>query len=63
MQEPKSQLEQWHPIPLSFEHVLNYYKHLMTVLQSVLQKPLEARLKEGTQKSAANFASSWPPSK
>lgn len=46
MQEPKSQLEQWHPIPLSFEHVLNYYKHLMTVLQSVLQKPLEARLKE-----------------
>ncbi|XP_035169241.1 tripartite motif-containing protein 14 isoform X2 [Oxyura jamaicensis] len=46
MQETKSQLEQWHPIPLSFEHVLNYYKHLMTVLQSVLQKPLEVRLKE-----------------
>ncbi|XP_071887112.1 tripartite motif-containing protein 14 isoform X1 [Anas platyrhynchos] len=46
LQESKSQLEQCHPIPLSFEHVLNYYKHLMTGLQSVLQKPLEVRLKE-----------------
>lgn len=63
MQESKSQLEQCHPIPLSFEHVLNYYKHLMTGLQSVLQKPLEVRLKEGICKSAVNFASSWPPSK
>ncbi|KAM9167341.1 tripartite motif-containing protein 14 [Mergus octosetaceus] len=46
MQESKSQLEHYHPIPLSFEHVLIYYKHLMTMLQSVLQKPLEVRLKE-----------------
>ncbi|XP_008940387.1 PREDICTED: tripartite motif-containing protein 14, partial [Merops nubicus] len=46
MQEPRQLLEQWHPNPLSFEHVLNYYKHFGTALQSVLQKPLEARLTE-----------------
>ncbi|XP_059689972.1 tripartite motif-containing protein 14 [Gavia stellata] len=46
MQEPRHLLEQWHPIPLSFEHILNHYKHFVTVLQSILQKPLEARLKE-----------------
>ncbi|XP_074993964.1 tripartite motif-containing protein 14 [Calonectris borealis] len=46
MQEPRRLLEQWHPIPLSFEHILNHYKHFVTVLQSILQKPLEARLKE-----------------
>ncbi|XP_039945930.1 tripartite motif-containing protein 14 [Hirundo rustica] len=39
-------LEEWHPIPLSFEHLLNHYKHFIRVLQSILQKPLEARLKE-----------------
>ncbi|XP_009979825.1 PREDICTED: tripartite motif-containing protein 14, partial [Tauraco erythrolophus] len=46
MQEPRHLLEEWHPIRLSFEHILNHYKHFVTVLQSVLQKPLEARLKE-----------------
>ncbi|PKU45393.1 tripartite motif-containing protein 14 [Limosa lapponica baueri] len=46
MQEPKRLLEQWHPTPFSFEHILNYYKHFVKVLQSILQKPLEARLKE-----------------
>ncbi|XP_074877067.1 tripartite motif-containing protein 14 isoform X4 [Buteo buteo] len=46
MQEPRRLLEQWHPIPLSFEHILNHYKHFVTALQSFLQKPLEARLKE-----------------
>ncbi|XP_051498572.1 tripartite motif-containing protein 14 isoform X1 [Apus apus] len=47
IQEPRQRLlEQWHPVPLSFEHILNHYHHFVTVLQSVLQKPLEARLKE-----------------
>ncbi|XP_069632308.1 tripartite motif-containing protein 14 isoform X4 [Haliaeetus albicilla] len=46
MQEPRRLLEQWHPIPLSFEHILNHYKHFVTALQSFLQKPIEARLKE-----------------
>ncbi|NXJ99132.1 TRI14 protein, partial [Corythaixoides concolor] len=46
MQWPRHLLEQWHPIPLSFEHILSHYKHFVTVLQSVLQKPLEAWLKE-----------------
>ncbi|XP_075582736.1 tripartite motif-containing protein 14 [Pelecanus crispus] len=46
MQEPRRLLEKWHPIPLSFEHILNHYKHFVTALQSILQKPLEARLKE-----------------
>lgn len=63
MQEPRRLLEQWHPIPLSFEHILNHYKHFVTVLQSILQKPLEARLKEGTWESAVNFALSCSPFK
>ncbi|NXE11304.1 TRI14 protein, partial [Lophotis ruficrista] len=46
MQEPRRLLERWHPIPLSFEHILNRYKNFVTVLQSILQKPVEARLKE-----------------
>ncbi|XP_054042101.1 tripartite motif-containing protein 14 [Rissa tridactyla] len=46
MQEPRRLLEQWHPTPLSFEHILNHYKHFVKVLQSILQKPLENRLKE-----------------
>ncbi|NWX80073.1 TRI14 protein, partial [Alca torda] len=46
MQEPRHLLEQWHPAPVSFEHILNHYKHFVKVLQSILQKPLENRLKE-----------------
>ncbi|NXX14570.1 TRI14 protein, partial [Podargus strigoides] len=46
MEEPRCLLEQRHPIPLLFEHLLNHYKHFVTVLQSILQKPIEARLKE-----------------
>lgn len=63
MQEPRHLLEQWHPIPLSFGHILNYYKHFVTVLQSILQKPLEARLKESTWERAVNFAFSCSPFK
>ncbi|NXK69644.1 TRI14 protein, partial [Sylvietta virens] len=44
--ESRHPLEEWHPVPLSFEHLLNHYKHFIRVLQSILQKPLEARLKE-----------------
>lgn len=47
MQDSRRQPEQWHPIPLSFEHILNHYSCLMKFLQSILQKPLEVRLKEG----------------
>ncbi|NWU43231.1 TRI14 protein, partial [Hylia prasina] len=46
IKESRHLLEEWHPIPLSFEHLLNHYKHFIRVLQSILQKPLEARLKE-----------------
>ncbi|XP_068784688.1 tripartite motif-containing protein 14 isoform X2 [Struthio camelus] len=46
MQEHRSLIEQWHPIPLSFEHIINHYKHLMAALQSILRKPLEVRLKK-----------------
>ncbi|NXR32534.1 TRI14 protein, partial [Zosterops hypoxanthus] len=46
IKESRHVLEEWHPIPLSFEHLLNHYKHFIRVLQSILQKPLEARLKE-----------------
>ncbi|NXA99665.1 TRI14 protein, partial [Cnemophilus loriae] len=46
IKEFRHQLEEWHPIPLSFEHLLNHYKHFIGVLQSILQKPLQARLKE-----------------
>ncbi|PKK25206.1 tripartite motif-containing protein 14-like [Columba livia] len=47
MWETRHLLEQWHPIPFSFEHILNHYKHFMTILQSILQKPLEDQLKKG----------------
>ncbi|XP_071587766.1 tripartite motif-containing protein 14 [Heliangelus exortis] len=46
MQEARHLLEHWHPVPFSFEHIRNHYKHFVTVLQSVLQKPLEGQLKE-----------------
>ncbi|XP_015507696.1 tripartite motif-containing protein 14, partial [Parus major] len=46
MKESRHLLEEWHPVPLLFEHLLNHYKHFIGVLQSILQKPLEARLKE-----------------
>ncbi|NXF77162.1 TRI14 protein, partial [Sclerurus mexicanus] len=46
VKESRHLLEQWHPVPLSFEHILNHYKQLIRVLQSILEKPLEARLKE-----------------
>ncbi|NWS02805.1 TRI14 protein, partial [Motacilla alba] len=46
IKESRRPLEKWHPIPLSFEHLLNHYKHFIRALQSILQKPLEARLKE-----------------
>ncbi|NXS10279.1 TRI14 protein, partial [Neodrepanis coruscans] len=56
VKESRHLLEEWHPIPLSFEHILDHYKHFIRVLQSILQKPLEDRLKEGTLESALNFA-------
>ncbi|NXO87546.1 TRI14 protein, partial [Sitta europaea] len=46
IKESRRLLEEWHPIPLSYDHLLNHYKHFIRVLQSILQKPLEARLKE-----------------
>ncbi|XP_028939638.1 tripartite motif-containing protein 14-like, partial [Antrostomus carolinensis] len=60
MQEPGHLLEQWHSVPLSFEHILNRYKYFMTVLQSVLQKPLEARLKEDIYSSLNATAKKEP---
>ncbi|XP_057900130.1 tripartite motif-containing protein 14 [Melospiza georgiana] len=46
IKESRRPLEKWHPIPLSFEHLLNHYKQFIRALQSILQKPLDARLKE-----------------
>ncbi|KAF4798589.1 tripartite motif-containing protein 14 [Turdus rufiventris] len=46
IKESRHLLEEWHPIPLSFDHLINHYKHFVRVLQSILEKPLEARLKE-----------------
>ncbi|NWT88394.1 TRI14 protein, partial [Lanius ludovicianus] len=46
IKESRHLSEEWHPIPLSFEHLLNHYKHFIRVIQSILQKPLEDRLKE-----------------
>ncbi|KAM3655124.1 tripartite motif-containing protein 14 [Ammospiza nelsoni] len=46
IKESRHPLEKWHPIPLSFEHLLNHYKQFIRALQSILQKPLDARLKE-----------------
>uniref|UniRef100_A0A8C8AYJ4 Tripartite motif containing 14 n=1 Tax=Otus sunia TaxID=257818 RepID=A0A8C8AYJ4_9STRI len=60
MQEPRHLLEQWHPIPLSSEHILNYYKHLVTVLQFILQKPPEARLKESARSPNWEYDSLHP---
>lgn len=52
MQDHRMPAEQWHPVPPSFEHVLNHFKCFAAALQSVVSKPLEARLKEGTSHSA-----------
>ncbi|KYO34993.1 tripartite motif-containing protein 14 [Alligator mississippiensis] len=46
MQDHRMPAEQWHPVPPSFEHVLNHFKCFAAALQSVVSKPLEARLKE-----------------
>ncbi|CAM2114715.1 unnamed protein product [Caretta caretta] len=46
IQEQRAPAEQWHPVPVSFEHVMNHYRGLARAIQSVVQKPLEARLKE-----------------
>nr|XP_025955173.1 tripartite motif-containing protein 14 [Dromaius novaehollandiae] len=46
MQAHRSAVEQWHPVPLSFEHIINHYKRLRAAFQSILQKPLEVRLKK-----------------
>ncbi|XP_039398751.1 tripartite motif-containing protein 14 [Mauremys reevesii] len=46
IQQQRAPAEQWHPVPMSFEHVMNHYRGLARAMQSVLQKPLEARLKE-----------------
>ncbi|NXU58815.1 TRI14 protein, partial [Turnix velox] len=60
MKEPKCLLEKWHPAPLSFEHILNHYKHFVEVLQSLRQKPLEALLKEDIFSSLSVSAKKKP---
>ncbi|NWV51215.1 TRI14 protein, partial [Daphoenositta chrysoptera] len=52
--------EEWHPIPLSFEHLLKHYENFIRVLQSILQKPLEARLKEDVFRSLNPTAKKEP---
>ncbi|XP_025046561.2 tripartite motif-containing protein 14 isoform X2 [Pelodiscus sinensis] len=46
IQEQRAPAQQWHPVPMSFEHVLNHTKGFVRAIQSIVQKPLEARLKE-----------------
>uniref|UniRef100_A0A6I8NYM2 B box-type domain-containing protein n=1 Tax=Ornithorhynchus anatinus TaxID=9258 RepID=A0A6I8NYM2_ORNAN len=38
--------EQWHPVPVTFEHVKNYFKCFAGAVQNNVQTPLEVRLKE-----------------
>ncbi|XP_028568654.2 tripartite motif-containing protein 14 isoform X2 [Podarcis muralis] len=38
--------EQLAPLPMSFEHVTNHFLRFLEFVQSILQKPLKARLKE-----------------
>nr|XP_056704921.1 tripartite motif-containing protein 14 [Euleptes europaea] len=38
--------EPWVAEPFSFEHLANHFKRFVETLQSILQKPLETRLKE-----------------
>ncbi|KAL2293905.1 hypothetical protein Nmel_007604 [Mimus melanotis] len=60
IKESRHLLEEWHPIPLSFEHLLNHYKHFIRILQSILQKPLEARLKEDARSPTWEYDSIHP---
>ncbi|RLV98055.1 hypothetical protein DV515_00011144 [Chloebia gouldiae] len=60
IKESRQPLEKWHPVPLSFEHLLNHYKHFIRVLQSILQKPLEARLKEDARSPTWEYDSIHP---
>lgn len=52
MQEQRTPAEQWHPVPMSFEHVMNHFRGFAGAIQSIVKKPLEARLKEGASDSA-----------
>ncbi|XP_032940597.1 tripartite motif-containing protein 14 isoform X2 [Catharus ustulatus] len=60
IKESRHLLEEWHPIPLSFDHLINHYKHFIRVLQSILDKPLEARLKEDARSPTWEYDSIHP---
>ncbi|XP_077673971.1 tripartite motif-containing protein 14 isoform X3 [Eretmochelys imbricata] len=60
IQEQRAPAEQWHPVPTSFEHVMNHYRGLARAIQSVVQKPLEARLKEDARSPTLEYDSLHP---
>lgn len=47
IQQQLSLGELCHPMPLSFEPVKSLFKGLVDAMQSLLQTPLDVRLKEG----------------
>ncbi|XP_036891593.1 tripartite motif-containing protein 14 [Sturnira hondurensis] len=47
-----------HPVPQSFEPVKTFFKGLMDAMQSMMQTPLEARVKESVSSHLSSFPSS-----
>ncbi|XP_053155448.1 tripartite motif-containing protein 14 [Hemicordylus capensis] len=46
MAKQRIPVDQWVPVPVSFEHITNHFRRFVETLQSILQKPLKTRLKE-----------------
>ncbi|XP_020646980.3 tripartite motif-containing protein 14 [Pogona vitticeps] len=46
MMQQKIPAEKLVPVPMSFEYITNHFKRFAEMIQSILQKPLKARLKE-----------------
>ncbi|XP_053555993.1 tripartite motif-containing protein 14 [Bombina bombina] len=62
MQAQMSPAEQWHPIPIKFEHVDNYFSSFMESVKSSLKKPLQKRLQKNMFSSLSVTANRKPGS-
>ncbi|KAF6328300.1 tripartite motif containing 14 [Rhinolophus ferrumequinum] len=62
MQQQMSLGDLCHPVPQSFEPIKSFFKGLMEAMQSMLQKPLDVRLKENMNCRLSSSSSTTPDS-
>ncbi|KAM4878145.1 tripartite motif-containing protein 14 isoform 1-T2 [Thomomys bottae] len=60
MQRQRSLADLSHPVPLSFEPVKSFFKDLVGAMQSILQKPLDIRLKKNINSQLSSSSSTKP---